>query len=65
MGKRYMVVMTNGDTYSLYEIDFERVRAAMRNKDVIIDVMDKTKKLKLTLQVENISSAVEQEVENA
>lgn len=63
--KKYLVVMTNGDGYNVSESDFEKTQAAMKAKDAIVEVIDRTNKLKLTLLVENISAAVEREVRHA
>lgn len=65
MGKKYLVVMTNGDGYNVSRDDFEKTHSAMAQKDAIVEVFDITSNLKLTLLVENISAAVEREVRHA
>ena len=63
--KKYLVVMTNGDAYTVNETDFEKTQNAMLAKDAVVRVFDTVSKLKLTLLVENISAAVEREVRHA
>lgn len=57
--KKFLVVMTNGDTYTVSADNFERTQEAMRKKETVVGVYDTVSNLKLTLLVANISAAVE------
>lgn len=65
MGKKYMVVMTNGDSYTLSGLDFVRVQTAMQENKAVVQVTDTANNLELTLLVANISVAVERGGQNA
>lgn len=65
MGKKYMVIMTNGDTYNVSVGDFVRVKKAMEEEEKIVGVSDTVNNLELTLLVANISAAVEREARHA
>lgn len=65
MGKKYMVIMTNGDTYNVSVGDFVRVKKAMEEEEKTVGVSDTVNSLELTLLVANISAAVEREARHA
>lgn len=57
--KRYLVVMTNGDTYTVSDLGFNKVTKAMQEQAATVRVIDVVSSFWLTLQVANISATVE------